>query len=59
MDLGLKDKVAIVTGGAGAICGQIACRLAEEGCHIVLADVAPSADGVEQAGVPFAADNYL
>jgi len=49
MDLGLRDKVAIVTGGAGAIGGQIVCRLAEEGCRIAVADVAPSAGTIERA----------
>lgn len=49
MDLGLRDKVAIVTGGGGAIGGQIVCRLAEEGCQIAVADVAPSVGAIERA----------
>ena len=49
MDLGLRGKAALVTGGAGAIGGQIACRLSEEGCAVALADIAPSADGTERA----------
>ncbi|HVI84114.1 MAG TPA: SDR family NAD(P)-dependent oxidoreductase, partial [bacterium] len=49
MELGLRGKAALVTGGAGAIGGQIACRLSEEGCLVALADIAPSADGTEQA----------
>ena len=49
MDLGLRGKVAVVTGGAGAICGQCARRLAEEGCDIALVDMAPSGGAVEQA----------
>jgi NAD(P)-dependent dehydrogenase (short-subunit alcohol dehydrogenase family) len=49
VDLGLHGKVAVVTGGAGAIGGRIAVRLAEEGCDIVLVDLAPPAEGVEQA----------
>jgi len=42
MELGLKGKAALVTGGAGAIGGQIARRLSEEGCLVALADIAPS-----------------
>jgi 3-oxoacyl-[acyl-carrier protein] reductase len=36
MDLGLKDKVAIVTGSSRGIGRAIALALAEEGCHVVL-----------------------
>jgi 3-oxoacyl-[acyl-carrier protein] reductase len=35
----LKDKVAIVTGGAGAIGGEISRLLAREGAKIVIADM--------------------
>jgi 3-oxoacyl-[acyl-carrier protein] reductase len=35
----LKDKVAIVTGGARGIGKEIALRLAKEGAHLVIADV--------------------
>lgn len=35
----VKDKVAIVTGGAGAIGGEISKLLAREGASIVIADV--------------------
>jgi 3-oxoacyl-[acyl-carrier protein] reductase len=35
----VKDKVAIVTGGAGAIGGEISRLLAREGARIVIADV--------------------
>jgi len=49
MDLGLRGKVAVVTGGAGAICGQCARRLAEEGCDIALVDMAPPGGAVERA----------
>jgi 3-oxoacyl-[acyl-carrier protein] reductase len=48
MDLGLRGKVAIITGGAGAICGQTARRLAEEGCDLALVDMAPSAEAVQR-----------
>lgn len=36
MDLGLKDKVAIVTGASKGIGKAIALELAQEGCHVVL-----------------------
>ncbi len=36
MDLGLKDKVAIVNGSSRGIGRSIALALAEEGCHVVL-----------------------
>ena len=36
MDLGLQDKVAIVTGGSRGIGRAIALGLANEGCHVVL-----------------------
>lgn len=36
---GLKDKIAIITGGAGGIGRGIASRLAEEGLRLALADV--------------------
>jgi len=36
MDLGLKDKVAIVTGSSRGIGRAIALALADEGCHVVL-----------------------
>lgn len=42
MDLGLRDKVAIVTGGAGGGLGEtMAVRLLQEGCRVVAADRNP------------------
>lgn len=38
MDLGLRDKVAIVTGGADGIGGAIAVALAAEGCDVAVVD---------------------
>jgi 3-oxoacyl-[acyl-carrier protein] reductase len=39
MDLGLKDKVAIVTGAARGLGAAIARRLAEEGAKVVITDI--------------------
>lgn len=37
MDLGLRDKVAVIAGGSRGIGGATALVLAAEGCHLVLA----------------------
>jgi 3-oxoacyl-[acyl-carrier protein] reductase len=50
MDLGLQDKVAIVTGAGGGIGSATAARLAMEGCRVVIADI-DLRTAVEQASV--------
>ncbi|HEX7079010.1 MAG TPA: SDR family NAD(P)-dependent oxidoreductase [Candidatus Eisenbacteria bacterium] len=56
MDFGLKDKVAIVTGGASGIGAAAALELAREGCHVAVVDRRPETDaaavlaGIEAAG---------
>jgi len=42
MDLGLKDKVAIVTGSGRGIGAATAQRLAEEGARVVITDLNPA-----------------
>ena len=47
------DKIAVISGGANGIGQAFAQRLAEDGAHIVIADIAPGGDTakmVEQAG---------
>ena len=39
----VQDKVALITGGAGGLGGATARRMAEEGAHVVLADLADEA----------------
>ena len=47
MAKGHKDKVAVITGGSKGIGQAFAKRLAEDGVHIAIADVAPGADTVK------------
>ena len=56
MDLGLRDKVAIVAGGSRGLGKAVALTLAAEGCHLALAArgeeaLAEAAAEVEAAGV--------
>ena len=39
MDLGLQNKVAFITGGAGGIGLEIAHKLGEEGCRLAICDL--------------------
>ena len=53
MGKGHKDKVAVITGAAGGIGQAFAQRLAEDGVHVAIADIAPgdqTAKLVEAAG---------
>jgi NAD(P)-dependent dehydrogenase (short-subunit alcohol dehydrogenase family) len=53
MAKGHRDKVAVITGGANGIGQAFARRLAEDGVHIAIADMAPGDETqklVEQAG---------
>jgi 3-oxoacyl-[acyl-carrier protein] reductase len=56
MDLGIKHKVALVTGAGGGLGSAIALALAREGARVVLADInaaalESAADAVRNAGV--------
>jgi NAD(P)-dependent dehydrogenase (short-subunit alcohol dehydrogenase family) len=53
MGKGHRDKVAVITGGANGIGQAFARRLADDGVHIAIADLAPADETVrlvEQAG---------
>ena len=41
--MGLEGKAAVVTGGGGAICGEIARRLSREGARVAIWDISPAA----------------
>jgi NAD(P)-dependent dehydrogenase (short-subunit alcohol dehydrogenase family) len=51
MDLHLDDRIAIVTGGGGAICGAIARGLAAEGASVAVWDLDPEAAESVAAGI--------
>jgi NAD(P)-dependent dehydrogenase (short-subunit alcohol dehydrogenase family) len=42
-----KDKIAVISGAANGIGQAFAQRLAQDGCHIVIADIAPGDDTVK------------
>jgi 3-oxoacyl-[acyl-carrier protein] reductase len=54
MDLGLQDKVAIVTGSARGLGAATARRLAEEGAKVVITDI--NAEGAEATAAALRAD---
>ncbi len=54
MDMGLRDKVAIVTGAARGIGAAIARRLAEEGAQVIVTDI--RADGTADCVAALTAD---
>ena len=47
MDLGIRDRVALVTGGAGSLGRADAAVLAAEGCRVAIVDL--NAEGAEDA----------
>ena len=47
MAKGHKDKVAVITGGASGIGQAFAKRLAEDGVHVAIADLADGKDTVK------------
>lgn len=51
MDLGLKDKVALVTGGGGGLGGAIAATLAAEGAKLAVADLSSDAAAAVAASI--------
>jgi len=53
MNTVLQDKIAIVTGGAQGLGAAICRRLADEGCHVVVADL--NLEGAEQTAADIAA----
>ena len=56
MAKGHKDKVAIITGGANGIGQAFAKRLAEDGVHVAIADLADGKDTVKMVEAAGAID---
>lgn len=56
MDLGLKDKVAIVTGSARGLGAATARRLAQEGAKVVITDI--MADRAEETAAELRKDGF-
>jgi 3-oxoacyl-[acyl-carrier protein] reductase len=54
MNRQFEDKIALVTGGAQGLGRAICERLAEEGCHVVVADL--NKEGAEQTAAEIAAE---
>ncbi len=52
MELGLKGKVAVVTGGGGALCGAIAEAFAAEGTAVAIWDLSLEAARRKAAALP-------
>ena len=59
MELGLNGKRAIVTGGGGAICGEIAKALAAEGVSVAIWDVSLAAGKAKLQELPPAHPAHL
>jgi NAD(P)-dependent dehydrogenase (short-subunit alcohol dehydrogenase family) len=59
MDLHLRGKTAVVTGGGGAICGAIARGLASEGAHVAVWDIATPAAEVRAEEIRAAGGHAL
>ena len=57
MDLGLSDKVAIVTGSARGLGAATARRLAEEGAKVVITDI--NADQAQATAAALKADGLV
>ncbi len=48
MDLGLKDKIAVVTGAGGGIGSSISIGLMEEGCKTIMVDIGPKQNNLKK-----------